>query len=54
MSLQLFVENKNSQVSLALNYISIQWHKKAVQKAEQKSLFKMEFAEGALRGTLLP
>lgn len=53
MSLQLFVENKISQVSLDLNYISIQWHKNAVQKAEQKSSFKTEFAEGLLRGTLL-
>lgn len=38
MSLQLFVEIKISQVSLNLNYISIQWHKKAVRKAE-KSLY---------------
>lgn len=52
MSLQLFVEVKISQVSLDLNYISIQWNKKAVQTAKT-SLFKMEFAEGTLKRSLL-
>lgn len=53
MSLQLFVENKISQVSLDLNYILIQLHKKAVHKAKQKFLFKMEFKVGMLRETLI-